>query len=199
MRKTYSLRGFTLVELMIVVAIIGVLAAIAIHGVRRYLTAAKASEAKQSIGEISRGAHAAFEREQMASQTVNEGNESVQASHNLCGSAIPVPGTVPKAAKYQPKTADGQDFDTGDDQNGWRCLKFAVTHPMYHQYHYYSGASVVAPANPAACTANCYEAGALGDLNGDGVPGRYARTGVVNTVTNELKASTQVYVDDEAE
>ncbi len=64
--------GFTLVELMIVVAIIGVLAALAIYGVNKYLASAKTSEAKNTIGAIARGAAASYERETAASEIVVE-------------------------------------------------------------------------------------------------------------------------------
>jgi len=184
---------------MIVVAIIGVLAALAIYGVRRYLANAKASEAKQAVGNIARSAHAAYEREVMPSQDVNEGNESVQVSHALCLSALSVPAKVPAGKKYQPNTANGKDFGTGSDSEGWKCLRFRIDQPVYYQYLYTYNGSAVAPNSKAKCSADCYEAGALGDLNANGLYSRFAKTGQINTKTKALKAATNVYVENEAE
>jgi len=156
-------RGFTLVELMIVVAIVGILAALAVYGVSKYVKNAKTAEARDALGRMAKDAVSAFNKESMSVTTVLAAGSSSSVIHQLCESSTPVPETAPKAAKYQSKP---------DDWNGnWDCLKFSMNEPQYFQYEYTSEGNTA-----FSCIAR-------GDLDGDDSTSSFSIAGAADSTS----------------
>jgi prepilin-type N-terminal cleavage/methylation domain-containing protein len=179
-------RGFTLIETMTVVVIVGVLATLAVYSVRRYINAAKSGEARQMILSI-KAAEEAYREEtyQYLATTDSLANTSSLYPH-VCMSTTP--GRM-KVAWEQAATCDAA--------KAMRTLGVTATAPVMYGYAVDVAKANAMPTLPSTSTFSWGSAAnvngpafavvAMGDIDGNGTLSVF----VSSSLTDEVYADNE--------
>ncbi len=157
-------KGFTLIELMIVVAIIGILAAVAIPAFMKYIRRSKTSEATMNLRKLFDSSVSYFEAEHAA------------RNGNILARQFPASIDMTPAADFCSAGAEKFVPDEGAWMAAtWQALNFALSDPHYYKYSYDSDGF----DKEARFTAR-----ANGDLDCDGTVSTFERVGTVDDHLN---------------
>ncbi len=173
--------GFTLIELMIVVAIIGILAAVAIPAFMKYIRRSKTVEASMNVRKLYDSSVAYYEGEHAT----------------IAGTIVARQFPVSQAETPGVNTCCGQPGDKCNPTAAqptwqtptWASLNFSVDDPFYYWYKYDSAGTDK--------TSN-FSAWAFGNLNCDAVYATYMRGGHIGP-DNSVTGGSGLYVKNDIE
>ncbi len=152
--------GFTLIELMIVVAIIGILAAIAIPAFINYIKRSKTSEAAANLKSMFTGASTYYTNEISGRGLVGRGGGAVAVTR--CVVLDATTGNAPSQAKT------AIDWTVDVSAPTFEALNAQISDPIYYQYGVIGSGTVNGACGDATGAGNqVYAMQAIGDLDGD--------------------------------
>ena len=157
-RKGHNRSGFTLIELMIAVAIVGILAMVAGPNLTKYMRRAKTSEAILNLKTLFDGSNNYFIRS--SEMTARDGTIILPQFPGVGIAYGPAPGRNPCCGqagdKCTPADSPGSPYPGAWDNSPWPELGFAVSRSHYYWYEYDTAGLGAAAA---------FTARAMGDLN----------------------------------
>lgn len=176
-RRIKDSKGFTLIELMIVVAIIGILAAVAVPAFMKYMKRARTTEAAPNLKKIFDGAKGYFEKGQQTDRT-----------GDLLPHEFPTSVALTPSTKCCSQTG-GKCVSTDWENATWAAIGFEISDPHVFQYRFDSDGEG---------TDASFTAGAHADLDCDSTMSTYERTGTVDSQLRVVGSRT-LYIENDIE
>ncbi|MCA9560057.1 MAG: prepilin-type N-terminal cleavage/methylation domain-containing protein [Myxococcales bacterium] len=170
-------RGFTLIELMIVVAIIGLLAAVAIPAFEKSVRRSKTSEATINLRRIYDGAVTSYQSQQVD-------RDGAGRSPKFPDSVDPTPGenACCGASDRGQCPASTQAFV----KPTWQQLQFSLDDPHYYWYVFDSEGEGAGAQ---------FTARSSGNLNCDDIFSTFERIGFVDLLSGSIQGGSGIYVN----
>lgn len=205
-------KGFTLIELMIVVAILGILAAIAIPALSKYMRRAKTSEAKAQIAKMFDGSSAYFQEEHVgrgATDFISSGGSITAQAPHVCphwGSKVAAgsAGATPKmgldcntgpGGRCVPATGGSgpgyYEMTMWTSNEVWNGLNFQNEQGHFFHYNYHYKNEIT---GYGACQ---FTSQAFADLDGDMLFSTYERSGAADL--QGVNAAAGLYISNDVE
>jgi prepilin-type N-terminal cleavage/methylation domain-containing protein len=168
--------GFSLIELMVIVAVVGILAAVAVPAYQGYIARSKTAEVPNNLSAMYQGASTYSARE-FWYEGPSEGVGTPEGE--AWGFSMTIRCLLPSSSRIPASPGPVSQYGEFESDEVFQAIGFQVADPVYYGYQVLSmgmassGMSMSGDmAIPSLCMINAgaaYTFTAVGDLDGDGV------------------------------